>query len=318
MLLSLAVACCFSVTHGRADHRVAVVSAPAISILQRLVADGIRCGGSPGEDVYNWRWLNELLRARTGTVGRFGCLEPGNRFMEWKNAGGRYWGRYGSAYGGSQCPGAGTQPMLGMNLAANPSPPPTQRPTRRPTSVPSAAPTRNPTRRPTSVPSAAPTRSPTRRPTRPPTMPPTLPPSAAPTNGFVCTPCIEPGSCDAAVAVDGVCPDVCPNPEPPAEESAGLTEEEVVVVAATATTAAGCCAVFALVWFFCPKSCIASKMAKKARSMSMRKREGEDGPGKTTAFENPIYGDGDEDGDGATDEGGGFGDTYLEVGQDGE
>ena len=105
------------------------------------------------------------------------------------------------------------------------------------------------------------------------------------------------------------CPDVCPNP-PPAEESAGLTEVQVVVVAATATTAAGCCAVFALVWFFCPKSCIDSKVAQKVRSMSMRNREGDNGPGKTTAFENPLYGDGN----GATDEG----DDYLEVEQDEE
>ena len=162
------------------------------------------------------------------------------------------------------------------------------------------------------------TRPPTGRPTRPPTTrPPTLPPSAAPTTGFVCTPCIEPGSCDVAMAVDGSCPNVCPNP-PQAEESAGLSEEEVVVVATTATTAAGCCAVFALVWFFCPKSCIATKVAKKARTMSMRKREGEDGPGSANAFENPIYGDGDGDFQGNSDEGGGFGDGYLEVEQDDE
>ena len=87
--------------------------------------------------------------------------------------------------------------------------------------------------------------------------------------------------------------------------------EKVVVVAATASTAVGCCAVLALIWFFCPKSCIATKVAKKARSMSMRKREGEDGPGKTTAFENPLYGDG---GNGnAANEGDGFGDGYMEV-----
>ena len=119
------------------------------------------------------------------------------------------------------------------------------------------------------------------------------------------------------MAVDGSCPNVCPNP-PQAEESAGLSEEEVVVVATTATTAAGCCAVFALVWFFCPKSCIATKVAKKARTMSMRKREGEDGPGSANAFENPIYGDGDGDFQGNSDEGDGFGDGYLEVEQDDE
>ena len=69
------------------------------------------------------------------------------------------------------------------------------------------------------------TREPTGRPTRPPTRPPpTLPPSAA---GFLCTPCIEPDSCDSAMAVDGQCPNVCPNSPPQAEESAGLSEEEV-------------------------------------------------------------------------------------------
>ena len=79
-----------------------------------------------------------------------------------------------------------------------------------------------------------------------------------------------------------------------------VLREKVVIVAATASTAAGCGAVLAMIWFFCPKSCIASKFAKKARSMSVKKREGEDGPGKTNAADKV--------------DGFGFGDGYLEVG----
>ena len=62
---------------------------------------------------------------------------------------------------------------------------------------------------------------------------------------------------------------------------------------------------------FMTKSCIATRVAKKAWTMSMRKREGDDGPGSITAFDNPVYGNGDGDFRGDPDE-------YMEVTVDDE